>query len=303
MSIKKLLITLLSLVLAVSCSSGLEPEASQEDADLINKPDPVITAFINNNVGAYYNSAGYINYKLRYGKLQNVHGKEIKVEAVSTSEGKLQVRYANRGIVEVLKFDSKGYTAYTSFILEKVSDRVLIDHATGGYIGEFAQYKGTYKDASRGITNFIAIDENGTIYFHDTNVTKENGKIGITEGEGLTIIDSGLGKVIFKFNQGVYRKYNINGAHIDKTGERFTRTTDFVDDLAGYAYSGGGISVKLGAGTLLNGADYPDSTIRIGNTVKILKMGVTLTLSEDFKTAAYKDKNGKTATLTRVEVK
>ena len=303
MTIKKILITLLSLVFvfAVSCSSDLGPEASQGNPeDLINKADREIAAFVNDHSGVYYEAAGYIDYKLRDGKVRNIHGSEVAVEKTSQAEGKLQIRNAAEGTVEVLKFDGKGYTSYTSYVLEKVNGDVveeLKSKPVGGNNTALAQYAGTYKDVNRGINNFIAIDGEGYIYFHDANVTVANKRVGITDGE-LTILETQnnetiLRKLIFKFDQGVYREYNVNGSHIEVTGERFTRTRDFVEDLAGTKYvsadgkvsvsfTGGGATVVWGTAT--GTGDYPES-VKVGNTVR-LKRVATITLNGD--TATYK---------------
>ena len=311
MTIKKILITLLSLVFvfAVSCSSDLGPEASQSnDDDLIKNPDANIAAFVNDYSGVYYEAAGYIDYKLRDGKVRNAHGAEVAVEKVSREEGKLQIRDAKEGTVEVLKFDGKGYTSYTSYVLEKVSDEVLIkNNGVGGFIKEFAQYKGTYKDVNRGIENFIAIDGEGNIYFYDEKVTAAANTVGLTDKE-LTIVEnqgSVERKLIFKFDQGVYREYNLNGSHIEVTGERFTRTRSFVEDLAGtkYVSADGKVSVSFTAGGatevwgLTHGiGDYPES-VKVGNTIKIKKIGVTITLNGD--TATYKATRVNNLTLTK----
>ena len=301
MTIKKILITLLSLVFvfAVSCSSDLGPEASQtNDDDLIQGGgDGDIAAFVKDYSGVYYEAAGNIDYKLRDGKLRNIHGSEVAVEKVSRSEAKLQIRDAAEGKVEVLKFDGKGYTSYTSYVLQKVSDEVLITTPSLGYIKEFAQYKGTYKDVVKGIENFIAIDGEGNIYFYDAEVTAKSGRVGITDNE-LTIVETQNNnilarKLIFKFDQGVYREFNLNGSHIEVTGERFTRTRDFVEDLAGtkYVSADGKVSVSFTAGgatvvwgTTTGTGDYPESA-KVGNTVR-LKRVATVTLNGD--TATYK---------------
>ena len=300
MTIKKILITLLSLVFvfAVSCSSDLGPEASRAPDDLIQgNGDSDIAAFVKDYSGVYYEAAGNIDYKLRDGKVRNAHGAEVTVEKVSREEGKLQIRDAAEGTVEVLKFDGKGYTSYTSYVLEKVSDEVLIQNPRIGYIKEFAQYKGTYKDVVKGIQNFIAIDGDGNIYFHEKEATAGEGRVGLTDNE-LTIIETQNNnilarKLIFKFDQGVYREYNLNGSHIEVTGERFTRTRDFVEDLAGtkYVSADGKVSVSFTPGGatevwgLTHGTgDYPES-VKVGNTIR-LKRIATVTLNGD--TATYK---------------
>ena len=307
MTIKKILITLLSLVFvfAVSCSSDLGPEASQSnDDDLILHPEGTLASFVNDHYGVYYEAAGYADYKLRDGKVRNIHGAEVAVEKVSLVESKLQIRNAAEGTVEVLKFDGKGYTSYTSYVLEKVSDDVaeeLKTKSVGGHDPVFAPYKGTYKDVNRGIENFIAIDGEGYIYFHDANVTVANKRVGITDGE-LTILetqnnDTILRKLIFKFDQGVYREFNVNGSHIEVTGERFTRTKDFVEDLANTIYvsadNKNSIAINSGGAVIIDGiADFPEA-IRVGNTIKIKKIGVTITINGD--SATYKPSSYATA--------
>ena len=308
MTIKKILITLLSLVFvfAVSCSSDLGPEASQtNDDDLIIYPDGTLSVFVNEHSGVYYEAAGYADYKLRDGKVRNIHGAEVAIEKVSREEGKLQIRNAAEGTVEVLKFDGKGYTSYTSYILEKVSDEVLITTPSLGYIKEFAKYKGTYKDVVKGIENFIAIDGEGNIYFYDAEATAGNGRAGITDNE-LTIIETQNNnilarKLIFKFDQGVYREFNLNGSHIEVTGERFTRTRDFVEDLANTIYvsadNKNSIAFNSGGAVVIDGtADYPEA-IRVGNTIKIKKIGVTITLNGD--SATYKPSYGNSIAMTK----
>ena len=300
MTIKNILITLLSLVFifAISCSSDLGPEASQSNPeDLINIVDVTIDAFVSDYEGVYYEAAGFIDYKLRNGKVRDVHNREVAIEKVSREESKLQIRNESEGIVEVLKFDGKGYTSYTSYVLDKVSSEVvaeLKDKPVGGYIKEFSKYAGTYKDVNRGIEHFIAIDSEGNIYFYDTNATSANKRVGIT-GNELTIVEtqnngSIFRKLIFKFDQGVYREFNLNGSHIEVTGERFTRTRSFVEDLANIIYVSAdnktSVAFNSGGATVLNGiADYPES-VKIGNTVRIKKIGVTITLNGD--TATFK---------------
>ncbi|WP_432632480.1 hypothetical protein [Brachyspira sp.] len=311
MTIKKILITLLSLVFvfAVSCSSDLGPDASQSnDDDLINNPDATIAAFVNDHAGVYYEAAGYADYKLRNGKVRNIHGAEVAVEKTSRAEGKLQIRNANEGTVEVLKFDGKGYTSYTSYVLEKSSSDVseeLKAKPVGGHDPALAQYAGTYKDVNRSIENFIAIDGSGYIYFYDTNVTVANKRVGIT-GNELTILETQnnetiLRKLIFKFDQGVYREYNVNGSHIEVTGERFTRTRDFVEDLANTIYvsadNKNSIAFNSGGAVVIDGtADYPEA-IRVGNTIKIKKIGVTITINGD--SATYKPSYGSSIAMTK----
>lgn len=324
MTIKKILITLLSLVFvfAVSCSNdNLDPNASAGGgADLIDVTDGTIAQFIKTYAGVYYNQ-NQVKYKLKGGKLYTPHNKEVQVQAVSVSQKKMQIKYAEAGKIEVLNFTDKGYISYTSFILEKVSSEVaeeLKDKPVGGYIKEFAQYKGTYNSvaAENKIENYIAIDGEGNIYFHDKDATVANKRVGITENE-LTIIELQKNrqyrKIIFKFGQSVYREYNLDGKHVETTGEGFTRTKDFIDDLGNVQYTGSFntdkeirvtftangdsvISWPKGGGLFLAG-DMNDNAVRIGNTVKIMRNGVTLTINGN--NATYKDDNGNNIALTK----
>lgn len=324
--LKRFLIILLSLTLAIGCSSALEPEASQggNDADLVNNGDGSVEGFINKYAGVYYREEeGRVKYKLRNGKVYTINGlnshTEIPVEKVSAAESKLQIRYADEGTVEVLKFIGKGYTGYTSYILEKVSENVEIATNVGGYVKEFARYKGTYKSIEQNIEHFIAIDENGYIYFHDSAVTVEGGRVGMTDGE-LTIIEStkdGVGrKIIFKFDQGVYREYNIDGNHIDRTGVFYGVTKDFIETLGDstYATEDGKSSIMFNGATtrkeqgsvfalgsyftmpglgMENNDNIGNVTVLKGKTLNIMKYRANLTFSDDYSTLTYVN-NGQT---------
>ena len=322
MTIKKILIALLSLVFVftVSCGSNLEPETSQSgsggspDDLIIGVGDGAITRFINAYAGLYYNQ-NQVKYKLKDGKLYTPYNKEIQVQAVSSSAKKMQIKYADEGKIEVLKFNDKGYVAYTSFILEKASSEVLIkNEGIGGSIPELAKYKGTYNSISSGnkIKNYIAIDENGGIYFHDPDVTLANGRVEITKGD-LTILETQINKhkrnIVFKFDQSVYREYNINGGHIETTGEGFTKAAGFVDDIGNVKYVGSYNNGKnisftftakgdliMSGSPYLNG-DMNDNAIKLGNTVKIMRNDITLTLNGN--SATYKDAEGRTIALTK----
>ena len=259
-----------SLVLAVSCANSLDADASQSGA--VNpaetlKPGengatgnlPTVEAFINQYAGVYYSQGQYahwewgigytnnglkVDYKFKDGKVYvpNIHNQlrdliVHPVEAVLPSQNKLQLRNAEKGEVLVLNMKEEGLETYVSYILEKVSDEVLIQNSgVGGYIEEFAQYKGTYNSiaADNKIENYIAIDEKGNIFFHDANVTVEGGRVGITEGEGLTILESyqaTMRKIIFKFDEGVYRRYSIDGEHRDETYIGICEASkDFIED-------------------------------------------------------------------------
>ena len=328
MTIKKLLIMFLSLTLifAISCSNNLEPEASQsgKNADLIpDGGDGSIAAFINKYAGVYYRGEeGRVRYKLKDGKVYTINGlnevAEIPVEKVSESEKKLQIRYADEGKVEVLKFIDKGYTAYTSYILEKVSDEVADGmYGVGGYVKEFAKYKGTYKSIEQNIENYFAIDGDGYIYFHDSKVTLKDERVGITEKE-LTIIETvnrTLRKIIFKFDQGVYREYNVDGNHIDRTGVFYSVTKDFIETLGDTIYTtadGNNSIVFNGAknkaqgsvwstgsyftmrgGSVADNDNIGNVTVLKGNTLNIMKYRANLTFNNDYSVLTYV-KNGQT---------
>ena len=255
-----------SLVLAVSCGSGFDADTSRSrgggnPADLIPPGEgqgslSAVTSFINRYAGVYYSQGlhyykhdnstdtGYkVDYKFRNGQVYtfNQHNEAFElivepVEAVLPSQKKAQLRYNDKGEVLVLNMTEEGLESYVSYILEKVSDDVLIQNESVGYIQEFAQYKGTYNSIAQDnkVENYIAIDGEGNIFFHDANVTVESGRVGITEGEGLTIIESyqnTMRKIIFKFDEGVYRRYSIDGEHKDYTYIGVCkRTEDFIED-------------------------------------------------------------------------
>ena len=264
---KKLTILLLIFcVVFASCKKKLGTDASQSGAgnpsDLIddkgNSSITTVTAFINHYAGVYYSQGkhsyrtwddneGYkVDYKLKDGKVYvaNMHNQLDEliiqpVEAVLESEKKLQLRNAEKGEVLVLNITETGLETYVSYILEKVSDDVLIDNSgIGGKIAELAAYKGTYNSLAEDnkIENYIAIDGEGNIFFHDATVTIEGGKATITDGGELTILESynnAIRKIIFKFDQGVYRRFAIDGPRegIDETYIGICEMTkDFIED-------------------------------------------------------------------------
>lgn len=264
---RKLTTLFLSLcaIISVSCSNmdpDLSQSASGNPADLITTNGSgstgsmtAVASFINKYKGVYYDynaeQYGVVRYKLRNGRVDIVDGfnraKNIigqPVEAVLPSANKLQISNYADGTIEVLNLSDTGLESYTSYILEKVSDEVLIkNEGVGGYIEEFAKYKGTYNSIAKDnkIENYIAIDEKGYIFFHDENVKVAGGRVGITEGEGLTIFETykegdknTLRKIIFKFDQGVYRRYSIDGQHRDLTYIGVCEVTkDFIEDIRG----------------------------------------------------------------------
>ena len=268
---KKLITIFLSIcamVFAVSCANdGLDADASRSGA--VNPAETIkpgengasgslstVAAFVNKYAGVYYSQGqhsyrtwadnnGYkIDYKFKDGKVYvpNIHNQLTElivhpVEAVLPSEKKLQLRYADKGEVLVLNMTDDGLESYVSYILEKVSDEVLIQNSgVGGFIEELAPYKGTYNSvaADNKIENYIAIDEKGNIYFHDSAVTVDSGRVGVTENE-LTILESyqySMRKIIFKFNEGVYRRYSIDGEHRDDTYIGICEVTkNFIEDV------------------------------------------------------------------------
>ena len=254
-----------AMIFAVSCSSGLDADASRSGsdspADLIRDPSSmsVIAAFINDNAGIYYSEGPYlhwewgegytnkglkVDYKFKNGQVykfnhlnQTIELIVEPVEAVSPTEKKLQLRHKDKGEVLVFNMTDTGLESYVSYILEKVSDDVLIENdGVGGFEESLIPYKGTYKSIAQDnyIENYIAIDGAGNIYFHDANATISGGRVGITEGE-LTIIESyqnTMRKIIFKFDQGVYRRYSIDGENRDETYIGICeKTTDFIEDV------------------------------------------------------------------------
>ena len=269
---KKLMIILsicASLVLSISCANSLDADASQSGA--VNPAQTLqpetgdgstgnlktVADFINYYAGVYYSpglhyykhdnstDTGFkVDYKFRDGKIytynQHNMGTELivePVEAVLPSQRKLQLRHKDKGEVLVFNMTEEGLETYVSYILEKVSDEVLIQNeGVGGFIEELAPYKGTYNSIAEDnkIDNYIAIDEKGNVFFHDANVTVTGGRVGITEGEGLTILESYQGtmrKIILKFDEGVYRRYSIDGEHRDETYIGICeRTADFIED-------------------------------------------------------------------------
>ena len=85
------------------------------------------------------------------------------------------------------------------------------------------------------IENYIAIDGEGNIFFHDAKVTVAEGRASITEGNELTILEShanAVRKIIFKFDQGVYRRFAIDGENRDETYIGICEVSkDFIEDV------------------------------------------------------------------------
>ena len=273
---KKLITILLSvcaMIFAVSCASGLDADASRSGTD--NPSDLIppgtggrnltsVTEFINEYAGVYYSQGlhyykhdnstdtGYkVDYKFRDGKIftynQHNEGTQLivePVEAVLESQKKIQLRHKDKGEVLVFNMTDDGLESYVSYILEKVSDDVLIQNAgVGGFIEELAPYKGTYNSlaADNKIENYIAIDGEGNIFFHDSAVTYDGGRVTITDG-ALTILESyqnSMRKIIFKFDQGVYRRFAIDGPRegVDETYIGICEVSkNFIEDVFDDAY-------------------------------------------------------------------
>ena len=263
-----LILSVCAMVFAISCANdGLDADASRSGT--VNPAETIkpgeggatgslttVAAFVNKYAGVYYSQGQHsyrtwaddnsykIDYKFKDGKVYvpNMHNQLIElmvhpVEAVLPSEKKLQLRNKEKGEVLVLNMTDDGLESYVSYILEKVSDEVLIQNSgVGGFIEELAPYKGTYNSiaADNKVENYIAIDGEGNIYFHDSSVTVDSGRVGITENE-LTILESyqySMRKIIFKFNEGVYRRYSIDGEHRDETYIGICEVTkNFVEDV------------------------------------------------------------------------
>ena len=256
--------------MVVSCKKKLATDASQSSAgnpgDLIPEEEAktgqaAVEAFVNQYAGVYYSEGTYghwewgigytntglkVDYKFKNGKVYsvNAHNQTIElfvepVEAVSPTSKKLQLRHKDKGEVLVLNMTEEGLESYVSYILEKVSEDVLIENAgTGANVPELAAYKGTYNSLAQDnkIENYIAIDGEGNVFFYDANVTLDGGRASVTEEGELTILEShanGMRKIIFKFDQGVYRRFAIDGAreNIDETYIGICQvSTDFIED-------------------------------------------------------------------------
>ena len=265
-----IILSICAMIFAVSCANSLDADASQSGsvnpADLIPEDEAktgqaAVEAFVNRYAGVYYSEGEHtynegmvgnivkanglkVDYKFRNGQVYTLsHVNEANelfvepVEAVSPISKKLQLRHKDKGEVLVLNMTEEGLESYVSYILEKVSDEVLIQNeGVGGFLEELAPYKGTYNSIAQDnkIENYIAIDGEGNVYFHDANVTVAGGRVGITEGEGLTILESYqnvMRKIIFKFDQGVYRRFSIDGEHRDYTYIGVCEVSkDFIED-------------------------------------------------------------------------
>lgn len=247
---KRLILLFLGIfgILALSCSSGLDPEVSSRSVDnggvvvgVGSSPEDLISidergastsaselkAFIKkynktyyDNVNEYPNNIQYITQEpLRLAYCIGTPSSKFDMQVswfvpqiVLPSANKLQISNYERGEVRVLNMKDDGLESYASYILKKVSERVLIKNkGIGGRIQALAKYKGTYSSIAENnkVENYISIDKDGNIYFHDTNVSILNGN-AIIGGERLTIWKND-GKIVFKFDQGVYRRYGADG--------------------------------------------------------------------------------------------
>lgn len=232
------------IIFAVSCSNGFDPEVSSRSSNgdiggvivgVGNSPDDLITinksggtenkreitAFIKKYQGNYYEGQKiqYIFLDFQDGKVlapQSETDNQVEyllVQAVLPSAKKLQISNYAKGEIRVLNMTDEGLEAYTSYILKKVSDEVLIKNkGIGGRIPALAQYNGTYSSIAKDnkVENYISIDKDGNIYFHDASVSILNGNAEI-KGEKLTIWENSSRKTVFKFDQGVYRIYGADG--------------------------------------------------------------------------------------------
>ena len=247
---KKLILLFLGIfgILALSCSSGLDPEVASRSGDnggavvgVGSSPEDLISidesgastsasdlkAFIRKYNKTYYDNVNEYPSNIQYviqeplrlayciGAPTSKFDMQVSwfvPQIVSPSANKLQISNYARGEVRVLNMKDDGLESYASYILKKVSERVLIKNkGIGGRIPSLAKYKGTYSSIApdNKVENYISIDKDGNIYFHDTNVSILNGN-AIIGGERLTIWESG-GKTVFKFDQGVYRRYGTDG--------------------------------------------------------------------------------------------
>lgn len=247
---KKLITLILSscIIFAISCSSGFDPELlsstgesgggivedSSSPADLIpinvngsTDSKKKINAFIEKYDGSYYEGQKiqylFIGWNGKIGAPQSETDNQVVYflpQVVLPSANKLQVSNYTIGEIRVLNMTNEGLEAYTSYIIEKVSGEVLINNkGIGGKIPALAKYKGTYNSIAQDnkVQNYIAIDKNGNIYFHNSAVSILNGNANIKGGQ-LSIWEDYMQngqrthrKVVFKFDQGVYRRYGSDG--------------------------------------------------------------------------------------------
>lgn len=257
MTMKKILIIFLSLMLAVSCSSKLDPtdiEQSEEEGigggghlndfgngELIEngKTDSSsISAFINQYVGIYYVD-GQVKYKLKDGKLFEITGNEFSEikDGITVGGNKMQIsNHGNKGKIEVLNFANNGLSSYSSFILVK-SDTVDTSMTKVGAIGSLAQYKGNYKEFNG--DNFLSIGDNGDIYFKESVSSA-----GVyMEGNDLVIVNN-QNKIVIKLKDKVYRKY-ARSSDTDTTVYSCSKTTDFIESLGQIKYASSDNKVRV----------------------------------------------------------
>ena len=268
MTIKKLLIIFLSLMLAVSCSSNVDPTAqnfTEENEgggghlndfgndDLIDNGDnteSAIATFINKYAGVYYEN-GNVTYKLKDGKLyenQSWKFTEITEGIIVDNGNKMQI--SNRatssggttGAIEVLNFkkdgnDRDGFSRYYLNILEQ--DKNQVEPLSGGKFATYndlGKYKGTFYEINGAQkTPFLSIDDDGAVYFKESVRANHYGR----DNGDLWIIDNYNTKYVIKFKEGnfVYRKYARTGDDISVDSSSVTR--DFVESLGETKYAGG----------------------------------------------------------------
>ncbi len=339
--IKKILIIFLGLMVAIGCQNeNLDPSLSQQedpkDADLITTngspslTDPSsIANFLNNYRGLYY-VHNNVKYKIKDGKIVNYYNKDVpgEVNAVLPLENKLQISNYSDGIIEVWNFSKNGYTSYSSYILEKVSDKADTEGMTSvGSSSKLAKYAGTYKSIFDKKDKFLSITSSGQIYYHE-NIG--DGRVyQSADGKQLMIIDDEGTRNAMIFEQGIYRKYNFDPRDINKTGEWFKKNEELIEDLTTKAgvdsivYGGKGYDGKTRAQIELNSGgnviltswwghaipvigtkggviyDVPDQARIEGNTIHLMKWSVTLTLADDLSSITYNDSSGKTFTINR----
>ena len=330
MTMKKILIIFLSLMLAVSCSSKLDPtdiEQSEEgigggghlndfgNGDLIENGKTDISAFVNQYVGIYYMD-GLVKYKLKDGKLFEITGNnftEIKDGITVDSGNKMQISNGNKGKIEVLNFANNGLSSYSSYILVK-SDTVDTSMTKVGTIGSLTQYKGTYKELNGGSGNFLAIDESGNIY---SKISVKS----IYDDKGDLVIVDDYNKIVIKLKDKVYRKY-ARSSDTDTTVYSCSKTTDFIESLGETKYEGGKVKVEFnkfafttdsGEKAYIGGIQHEDYVKNIkniltknavlkGNTLTVFesKYKINFTLTINGNTATYK-KGDTTITLNKIK--
>ncbi len=222
-----------------------EPELITTNGNNASTNPADIAAFINKYAGVYYGEGTHmyqewgvretytgkmVHYKLRNGQVYTINRfnqspgliTDDVQAAVLPSENKLQISNYAKGTIEVLNLREDGLNAYTSFILEKVSDKA--DTAGMQLIGTYeslSAQNGTYKSVYDKIDKFLAITENGEVYFHAQGESK------LVDNELIVVKDNVKHAIILE--QGVYRKLNNND--VDTTTVVCEVTKDFIEDI------------------------------------------------------------------------